>query len=66
MYVSGKDAAISGDTRSVVKRPTSSLAAGGVAFAVLVLELRAGAGECISMEGAVSLVRIGDMVGIVF
>lgn len=66
MYVSGRDAAIVGDTRSEVKRPFSSLA-GGMEAVVLILVVEIGpvdVGEEISTDGTVSFVIISEIVGI--
>lgn len=65
--MSGNEAAISGDTRSDVKRPLSSLDVGTVTVVLfLVVEIEAGdIGVVVSAEGEVSMAMISDMVGIV-
>lgn len=66
MYVSGREAAISGETRSVVKRPTSPLADGfdDVLFIWLIGWDPNDLGEETATEGVeeVSLVMIADVI----
>jgi len=62
VYVSGNEAAISGDTRSEEKSPLSSLTAGGTD--TVEIEAVDFEGLC-SAEGEVSRAMISDMVGIV-